>query len=111
MNSNRIVYYDGLRTIFCFIVIFSHISLAFYPNHKTIILNDGNLAVMYFLVLSGGVTTLSASRISDNITIKELIVFIKKRYLRLLPIIVLSIMISFVIQCVGGILIRKLPVY
>lgn len=100
-------YYDGARTIFCLIVLLSHFTLTFCPNARTRIWNDGNLAVIYFLVLAGGVTALSTQNSKSNLSLKSLFQFGVKRYFRLLPVVFISIIGAFIIFR-GGTIITKL---
>lgn len=72
--------------------------VGFLSKYYNFLYNDGNLAVVYFLLLSGFVTPLKIfnnknEKKQKNIT--NWLLFFKKRYLRLLPFVAISIFISF----------------
>lgn len=96
----KLKYLDGLRLIFCIIVVIHHFLLAFCPDTTIFLYNDGNLAVVYFLLLSGFVTPLKIFYDKDVKKKKKTtkwLLFLKKRYLRLLPFVAISIIISFLL--------------
>lgn len=100
----KLDYWDGLRTIFCLVVVISHIFLAFYPNAPKPLKSMGNLAVIYFLFLSGGVLGLKTyiKTEQERFTIKDLFDYTLHRYLRLLPAVAVSVLLSTLIYVLGG---------
>lgn len=101
----KIQYWEGLRTIFCLIVVISHICLAFFPNVPRIFISMGNLSVIYFLFLSGGVLSLKTHNKLEqgNLTINNVIKYVFYRYLRLLPVVATTLIFSSLIYALGGI--------
>lgn len=106
INAEKMIYLDGLRGVFCIVVIIHHFMMAFFPNSPQILYNDGNMAVMYFLLLSGFVMPLNIFKKNTKNDIKsiakESCSYLKKRYIRLLPVVVSSIIISWFILIGGG---------
>lgn len=105
--KNKLHYLDGCRAIFCMVVFISHFMMAFFPSVKPMFFNDGNLAVMYFLVLSGFVIPLKyvndkPKKDKCKNSIKDIIRYAILRYFRLLPVIFLSILVSWIILRTGG---------
>lgn len=100
----RISYYEGTRTFFCMLVIVSHIFMAFYPDAPKQFVSMGNLAVIYFFFLSGGVLGLSTYKGIDKRPFCwcNIINYVIKRYFRLLPVVAISLLISTFIYRVDG---------
>ena len=103
-TKGRIDYLDGTRALFSLIVVTHHFVYAFYPQVKKFLFTDGNLAVMFFFVLSGFVAGLSIYKksYSGMNTFFEILKFPVRRYFRLLPVVAGTIIISFVIYVCGG---------
>lgn len=101
MNSNKKIWIEGLRGVLCLVVFVHHFMMAFYPKHPIIFYNDGSLAVIFFLLLTGAVLPLSSNKHSGTAGIKKIgrsmLFYVKKRYLRLLPTIVVAMLLSYMI--------------
>ena len=72
INAEKMIYLDGLRGVFCIVVIIHHFMMAFFPNSPQILYNDGNMAVMYFLLLSGFVMPLNIFKKNTKNDIKSI---------------------------------------
>ena len=78
----RIHHLEGLRTIFCLVVVTHHILQAFYPEFPQILVNDGRIAVIYFLVLTGFTIPLQIFKTSKTASPSQIPKYALFRYLR-----------------------------
>lgn len=106
-REKKIEYLDGLRGFFCLVVLIQHYMMVFFPSIRIMLFNDGNLAVMYFLFLSGFVMYLSVLKKQPSVQcfrdfFEKVMNFMARRYFRLLPIILVAIMTSYLIYIGGG---------
>ena len=97
----KILYLDGLRTVFCSVVVIHHFLQVFYPSFPQILFNDGNMAVLYFLMLTGFVTPLQIFA-KKEFTKFHIIRYSVLRYLRLLPVVFVTIMGAYILQQAGA---------
>lgn len=96
----RITKLDGLRGVFCLMVVMYHLGL----THKNIVFEalfkQSYYFVDFFFVLSGFVISINY----DNLikTKDQFVVYIKKRFARLYPLLFWSVAIMFVIEYIGS---------
>ncbi|WP_163323675.1 acyltransferase family protein [Draconibacterium mangrovi] len=85
----RITKLDGLRGIFCLMIILFHYKEDFLPSYlyNNFFIRESYLAVDFFFVLSGFVISYNYNTIK---TIGEFITYIKKRFIRLYPLLLFS---------------------
>lgn len=90
---------DGLRGVAALMVIFYHIGECFALSPQSQVINHGYLAVDFFFVLSGFVLSYAyGNRLAGGMTAWN---FIKKRIIRLQPMVVVGVVmgvISFLVQ-------------
>ena len=58
--------FEGARVVFCLIVFLNHWTMLFMPDLPIVIFNDGNLAVVFFLLLCGFVAPISIWNGTNN---------------------------------------------
>lgn len=109
--KERLNYLDGIRGIMAVNVIFNHFTVLFFPQLYYVsyggwwarsplaVLNNGNIAVQYFFVLSAFLLTLKLYQI--KITIFDMIKGVIKRYFRLLPMVALATLFAYGLMKVG----------
>ena len=85
----RITKLDGLRGIFCLMIILFHYKEDFLPSYiyNNFFIRESYFAVDFFFVLSGFVISYNYHHIK---TIGEFITYIKKRFIRLYPLLLFS---------------------
>lgn len=108
MNTTRNWHYglELMRVFFCFVVIVHHYMMLFTPDARQMLINDGNYAVFFFLLLSGYLigSRGDSYRSGNGHKIGKSIRFVGKRYFRLLPVVAISISIASIIYFGGGII-------
>ena len=105
----KIKQFEIARSIFCIIVVIHHFMMVFCYQNQIFIYNDGNLAVMYFLVLAGVVMPIKFYLNDDNKIGNErwyisVMRYGKRRYLRLLPVALVSLFFAYFLMSLGGVL-------
>lgn len=88
---------EGARVFFCLVVFLHHWQRLFMPESPTLFVNDGNLAVIFFLLISGFVSPMKLWN-SDAGGGREFCEKMYKRYMRLFPVIFMSIIFAWSIQ-------------
>lgn len=112
----KIKFLDGLRGLMSINVVLNHLFVVFYPALLYINFNsttkfqkwfasspfasliNGNIAVQYFFILSSFLLALSIMSKDSKFNIKDIISKFIKRYLRLLPIVFVSIFLMFILM-------------
>ncbi len=103
---------ESLRGIAAFIVVMGHLN--FYGNYldRTLVFNlfkgisfDSHLAVLIFFCLSGYVIGLSTKPLTN---LKEILLYAKKRWVRIYPIFIMTIGILIPITYVNGVFSLKI---
>ena len=95
------------RAIACIIVFIHHFLLAFYKI-PVVLINDGNLAVCFFLILCGFILPIKIFKNKDTVPddarrkAYTIFLYIIKRYLRLFTVVALCNLIAYLILCGGG---------
>ena len=107
---------DGLRGLMTINVVLNHFIIVFFPamffldfgstskfqvfysKSPFAVLTNGNIAVQYFFVLSGFLVALSIFNSKKRITPLLLLQKIYKRYLRLLPMIFISVFFAYLLM-------------
>jgi len=84
---------DGLRGVAALTVVWFHIFEAFATSHLDQVINHGYLAVDFFFVLSGFVVGYAYDDRWKKMTIKD---FLKRRFIRLHPLVVIGAIIGAV---------------
>jgi peptidoglycan/LPS O-acetylase OafA/YrhL len=84
---------DGLRGVAALMVVCFHIFEAFATSHLDQVINHGYLAVDFFFILSGFVVGYAYNDRWETMTIKD---FIKRRFIRLHPLVVIGAVIGAV---------------
>lgn len=84
---------DGLRGVATLTVVWFHIFEAFATSHLDQVINHGYLAVDFFFVLSGFVVGYAYDDRWKKMTIKD---FLKRRFIRLHPLVVIGAIIGAV---------------
>lgn len=101
-SHKRLIQLDGLRGICSLIVAVYHFAL--YQNFNGIgllsnfLIRQGDLFVDLFFVLSGFVISLNYENQLTNI--QSLKQYLRKRFLRLYPLLVFSVMVFFLLQII-----------
>ena len=100
MKVNRVLALDGLRGLFCMMVVFFHCSETIMPNflYDNFIVRSSDLFVDFFFVLSGFVIFLNYQNI---VSIKQFKIFILKRFFRLYPLLSFSVLIFFLAEIIS----------
>ena len=101
----RITKLDGLRGIFSFMIIFYHYDKRVLPEFisENFIKNGAWIFVEFFFVLSGYVISYNYDTIADK---KEFWVYLKKRFIRLYPLLVFTVFLYFVFEFLGNVVIE-----
>ena len=84
--------FEGARVVFCLIVFLNHWTMLFMPDLPIVIFNDGNLAVVFFLLLCGFVSPISIWNGTNNKNGGG------RRFIRFYPVIFTAIMLTWSIQ-------------
>ena len=100
-------WYNGLellRVCFCFVVLIHHYMMVFIPNSWQLFFNDGNFAVFFFLLLSGYLIGGKAGPVIPTFRNKLTLCldYGIKRYIRLIPVVVISVSVASLIYFAGG---------
>jgi len=97
MRINKL---DGLRGIFSLMVVLFHFQEQFIPSfiYNSVIIRHSNAFVDFFFVLSGFVIALNYYRMND---INQLILFIKKRLIRLYPLVFYTSVLYFIFKVIS----------
>lgn len=92
---------DGLRGIFCLMVVFYHLGSKNIPSslYNSFILRQSNIFVDFFFVLSGFVISLNYHYLITNT--KSFFDFIKKRFIRLYPLLFYTTILYLTFNLVG----------
>jgi len=95
----RIKKLDGFRGIFSLMIVFLHTSDELLPNFMTsfYLTKESFIFVDFFFVLSGFVITLNYNKIKSNNGLKK---YLKKRFIRLYPLLIFSSIISLVLSII-----------
>jgi peptidoglycan/LPS O-acetylase OafA/YrhL len=93
----RILKLDGLRGIFSLMIVFLHYDPRILPNFlgENFIVRQSWIFVEFFFVLSGYVISFNYSKIE---TIDLLKTFVKKRFIRLYPLLLFSTLLFFLFE-------------
>lgn len=97
--------YDIVRGLMCFFIFNCHFLAMFnFPKQSSMVLqylkaslSNAHLGVIYFFLLSG--TVLSLSFLRKKVSIKSIPLFLLKRFLRLLPPIFFSLLVTYILMC------------
>ena len=97
----RITKLDGLRGIFSFMIIFFHYDSRVLPEFisQNFIKNGAWIFVEFFFVLSGYVISYNYDSLSTK---NEFWIYLKKRFIRLYPLLFFSVMIYFMFEFLGA---------
>jgi len=116
--QSRMRYLDGIRGVMSIGVILSHFAIIFYPaliliDHQSgnaltkayasspfSIVTNGNIAVQYFMVLTGFLVGTSVFH-NGKTSWKNVLVKAYRRYVRLLPTVLLSILFTYALMSTG----------
>lgn len=92
---------DGLRGLFCLMVVFYHLGSKNIPNtlYNSFVLRQSNIFVDFFFVLSGFVISLNYHYLITNT--KSFFDFIKKRFIRLYPLLFYTTVLYLGFNLVG----------
>lgn len=111
-RGERIKYLQGLRAIACMVVVVHHYLMIFSPEVPQKFINDGHLAVMLFMLLTGIVIPFKTYENEALVTVRDKCVesfrFVVKRYFRLLPLISISIVGSWILLKINQYYIQEL---
>lgn len=105
--------YDIVRGVMCLFIFNCHFLAMFNLPQSPIslqfiksFLSNAHLGVIYFFMLSG--TVLSLSFLRKKVSVKSFPLFILKRFLRLLPPILISLFAAYILMCCKLVFIDKL---
>jgi peptidoglycan/LPS O-acetylase OafA/YrhL len=103
----RIKKLDGLRGLFSIMIIFLHYPKQYSPDwfYDFFIIRQSDKFVDFFFILSGFVISLNYSSLDS---LKQLIVFIKKRFARLFPLLFFTSTLFFVLILISRLLIFQI---
>ncbi|WP_419211073.1 acyltransferase family protein [Maribacter sp. X9] len=102
----RITKLDGLRGIFSFMIIFFHYDNRILPEFvsQNFVKNGAWIFVEFFFVLSGYVISYNY----DNLSTKnEFWIYLKKRFIRLYPLLFFTIMVYFLFELLGSTILKS----
>lgn len=96
--------YDIVRGLMCFFIFNCHFLAMFnFPKQSSMVLqylkaslSNAHLGVIYFFLLSG--TVLSLSFLRKEVSFKSIPLFLLKRFLRLLPPIFFSLLVTYILM-------------
>ena len=94
MKASRITKLDGLRGVFSLMVLFFHYRENMLPDmiYNNFFIRESYLFVDFFFVLSGYVIALNYHNLSDFTSLKT---YLRKRFLRLYPLLLFTTLIAF----------------
>ena len=94
MKASRITKLDGLRGVFSLMVLFFHYRENMLPDmiYNNFFIRESYLFVDFFFVLSGYVIALNYHNLSDFTSLK---IYLRKRFLRLYPLLLFTTLIAF----------------
>jgi peptidoglycan/LPS O-acetylase OafA/YrhL len=95
--KSRINSLDGLRGILCILVVLHHYDAKYIPTFffENFIIRQADLLVDFFFIMSGFVISLNYKQFYSFDDIR---VFLKKRFLRLYPLLLFSTIIFFLFE-------------
>ncbi len=98
----RITKLDGLRGVFSFMIIFYHYDKRILPEFisENFIKNGAWIFVEFFFVLSGYVISYNYDNIANK---NEFWVYLKKRFIRLYPLLVFTVFLYFIFEFLGNV--------
>ena len=109
-SSSRMLFLDGIRGIMAINVVLNHFIIVFFPDmifwdNGANSLNstplqafyNGSIAVTFFFTLSAFLTSYLILQ-KRTFSIKDLITRIIKRYLRLIPIVLLAVLCTYLLM-------------
>ena len=102
----RITKLDGLRGIFSFMIIFFHYDNRILPEFvsQNFVKNGAWIFVEFFFVLSGYVISYNY----DNLSTKnEFWIYLKKRFIRLYPLLFFTVMVYFLFELLGSTILKS----
>ncbi len=97
----RITKLDGLRGLFSFMIIFYHYDKRLLPEFisENFMKNGAWIFVEFFFVLSGYVISYNYDLLSTK---KEFWVYLKKRFIRLYPLLLFTVTLYFIFELLGN---------
>lgn len=95
---NRINLLDGLRGVFCIMILYEHYSPDFIPTavYEFPLIRHSYIVVDFFFTLSGFILSMKYSRVIKSLT--SLRDFFLKRFFRLYPLLILTSSISLIFE-------------
>lgn len=90
-NHQKLFFFEALRAVCCVIVILHHMSLAFFPNTIFVELFNGQACVIFFFSLTGFILRYQCKK-------RNIIRYMAERYVRLLPAILVSIFMAYLLM-------------
>ena len=95
--NHRIKSLDGLRGILCLLVVFHHYDVKYIPSffYNNFLIRQADLLVDFFFIISGFVISYNYKNFDS---IKDVGKFLKKRFLRLYPLLLFSTTLFFLFE-------------
>lgn len=103
----RILKLDGLRGFFCLMVVFLHYPKEYISSwfYDFFLIREAYTFVDFFFILSGFVISLNYENINSKTYLFD---FLKKRFIRLYPLVFFSVLVFFIFEIISNIFFQRL---